>query len=335
MHEIEAPAMLGSDPVGFLAAVGVVSLAEAEAIQPVELAWRGGRAPHAVFRSPAYTSVQQLAAALKDVARSLLEDGAAIPGVPPDFPYATRHPLDTKGGADPMRMSREAARATYLRASSAWEAGNRWFARWLICLLAPGTTDDGTPGDRVRLTPFNAPFGQMKFRDSYFDQACQRVANIPGMPADAFVGWTRVENFTGANLDARALRDGTLSTRGKPGNTGAPSATWLAMMALRMFPLADDGRVRCTGWQEAKLSRDATRRSLVWPVWQPFLDGPAIRALISHPSLELRQLPGPRWIPLRRQRLAALGVTAVYGSSRRTRTQGDGPLGPAVLLWPA
>lgn len=334
MHEIEAPAMLGSDPVGFLAAVGVVSLAEAEAIEPVELAWRGGLAPHAVFRSPAYPSVNELAAALKVVASSLVKAGAAIPGVPPHFPYATPHPLSTTGGADPMRMSRPAARATYLDASSAWQKGNRWFARWLICLLAPGTTDDGTPGGRVRLTPFNAPFGQMKFRDSYFDQACQRIANTPEMPADAFVGWVRVDNFTGANLDARALRDGTLSTRGKPGNTGAPSATWLAMMALRMFPIADDGRVRCTGWQEVKLSRDATRRSLVWPVWRPFLDAAAIRALISHPSLELEQLRGPRWSPIGRQRLTALGVSAVYGSSRRTRTQGDGPLGPAVLLWP-
>lgn len=334
MYEIEAPALRGNDPVGFLAAVGVVSLAEAKAIAPVELAWRGGRVRHAVFRTDAYASVEELAGALKEVARSLVNDGAAIPGVPRHFPYASRHPLDTKTGADPMRMSREAARATYLEAASAWQQGKRWFARWVVALLAPGTTDDGTPGGRVRLTPFNAPFGQMKFRDSYFDQACVRVAKEENMPADAFVGWARVDHFTGANLDARALLDGVLSTNGKPANTGAPSATWLAMMALRMFPLADDGRLRCTGWQEVRLSREATRRSLIWPLWRPFFDGAAIRTLISHPALELERTRGGRWVPRGRLRLAGLGVSAVYGSSRRTRSQGDGPLGPGVLLWP-
>lgn len=335
MPEIPAPALRGNDPLGFLAALGVLALAEQGEIQPVRLRWEGGTAPHAVFVSDAYTGTRDLADALREVARRLLNADAAIPGCPPEFPYRNRHPADTAKGADPMRMSREAARATCEDAARRWESGERWFARWVAALVAPYTLDKDGPEGRIRLTPFNAPFGQMKFRDSYYDQACRYVAATPGMPEDAFVGWIRLEGYTGANLDARAIREAQVSTAGVPSNAGAPSPTWLAVMAIRFFPLADDGRLRTAGWQEVQLYSGATRRSLVWPVWRPPLDAPSVRVLLNHPDLAV-QVPN-RGTPrvAGGARLRALGITGVYGSSRRTRTQGDGPLGPAVLLWPA
>ncbi|WP_322818826.1 hypothetical protein, partial [Tepidiforma sp.] len=56
--------------------------------------------------------------------------------------------------------------------------------------------------------------------------------------------------------------------------------------------------------------------------------------LIDHPALRIEERPGRLVLPEART-LAGLGVTAVFGASRRTESQGDGPIGPARLLWPA
>jgi hypothetical protein len=333
MHAFIAPALRANDALGFLAALGVVALAEQGEIEPLRLRWEQGTAPRAIFESGVYDSVKDLAQALAALAGRLKANDAAIPGVRPDFPYARRRANDTVAGADPMRMSPEAARETYRDAEEDWYEGKPWFARWVIALLALASRDPA--GKAVRLTPFNAPFGQMKFRDSYFDQARNYVASNQGAPLDAFTGWVRLNGYVGANLDERAIRDASLATDGKPNNAGAPSPTWLALMALRFFPLADDGhrqRLQTVGWRDRVLYPDATRRTLVWPVWEPPLEAPAIRVLLAHPDLDaaLEERLGRKAAG----RLRALGVTALYGASRRTRTQGDGPLGPAVRLWP-
>ncbi len=332
MPTLLAPALRGNDPLGFLAALGVLSLSELGEIEPVALRWEGGLVPIAAFETDHYGDLAALASALADVAERLKAKDAVIPGAPPAFPYHVRRPEDDANGVDPMRMSRAAARATYRDAAAEWQKGNPWFARWLIAILAQWAADGK---DTTRLTPFNAPFGQMKFRDSYFVQSRDGVLRwkSAGAPADAFAGWIRERGFTGANLDERAIREAALTTNGQPNNTGAPSPTWLAVMAIRFFPMADDGtRTRTVGWQEARLYEGATTRSLIWPTWSPTLDPPAVRALLAHPELAITRR-GRGWAPAHPGRLRALGITALYGTSRRTRTQGDGPLGHAICLW--
>jgi hypothetical protein len=107
-------------------------------------------------------------------------------------------------------------------------------------------------------------------------------------------------------------------------------------MAMWLFPLVEHpGDVRCVGWQRVRLYPGYTRRSLVWPVWSPSLDAVAVRTLLAHPALALQPDADGGWRPADRARLTALGAHAVFGSSRATLAQGDGPLGPAVRLWPA
>jgi hypothetical protein len=380
MPEIPAPALRGNDPLGFLAALGVLALAEQGEIQPVRLRWEGGTAPHAVFVSDAYHGTRDLADALREVARRLLNADAAIPGCPPEFPYAEPHPIDAAkaqaikaAGAkptegDPMRMSLQAARATYEDAARAeLEDGNPWFARWLQAIVALGALDREGTEARICLTQFNAASGRMKFRDSIFDQACRHVAMTDGMPEDAFTGWIRVDwqwkrsssnkrgsadvstgwkqdptnGYTGAKLDSRAIRGSETSTAGEPRNAGAPSPTWLAAMAFRMFPLTDDGgSIRTAGWQQPYRPKQEPawpRGAFVWPVWRLPLGPEAVRVVLNHPSLSLVVDHGQK----NRLRLAgesylrALGVYRVFASPRLTEKRGDGPLGPAVLLWPA
>lgn len=353
MNRLEAPALRGNTALGFLAAVGVVALSEQECIKPVRLAWEGRNVPLAVFVSEEYATVEELAGDLRKVAEELAGGSKAIPGTPQDFPYEKRRNEDTATGVDPMRMSRAAATATYQDAARDWAQGDRWFGRWLVALLAQHALDskqaEATKGNRsgggaerqepaqgaVRLTPFNVGFGQMKFRKSFFDETLKELLKIPNAPLDAFRGWQRVEQFTGGKLEHGALRGATVATDGKPRNVASPSPTWLAVMGFRMFPLADDGTdVRAAGWQRVLVDPAATRRSLVWPIWRDALTPAAIRVLIDHPALRLEERQGRLVLPGAHS-LAGLGLTAVFGASRRTESQGDGPIGPARLLWPA
>lgn len=217
----------------------------------------------------------------------------------------------------------------YARAGELWHDGQPWFARWLVALAGQATVKDAKRGD-VMLTPFYAPTGRMTLRASIFEKTMEAVEQVGG-PGDAVRRWRRI-SYYGANFDDRAERDAGVTTTGKPDSQGAPSPTWLAAMAMRMFPMTDDGRnASAVGWQRARMFPGFTSRSLVWPIWRPFLDAAAVRTLLARPELELENGA----VQSRNEsRLAALGMIAVFGSSRRTLSQGDGPLGPARHLWP-
>jgi hypothetical protein len=251
-----------------------------------------------------------------------------IPGVTADLP---RRPVGT---TDPMRMTRGEMRALYAGADGEWiDRRSTWPARWLVALTAQAATKGTERGD-VELTPFYAPTGRMTMRTSIFEKTMAAVEAIDG-PGDALTGWRRV-SYDGANFDERAKRDAGVTTSGEPDNRGAPSPTWLAAMGMRFFPMTDDGRGTATvGWQRVRLYPGYTTRSLIWPIWQPPLDPVAVRTLLAHPALRLEVSSGTDPAPARPRDLAALGVTHLFGSSRRTLQQGDGPLGPARLIWSA
>lgn len=330
---IELPALRGDDPLGFLAAIGLLSLSEQRELPELRLAWGGGRAPVAVVEG-GVRSLKELGGELRGAFDRLRERDAVIPGAPSDLP-----PKKTGArGSDPMRMGRSELRALYARAETAWlDDRNPSEAQWLISLTAHATLKD--PNDKkkepyVELTPFYAPTGQMTMRASIFEKTMAAVDKVGG-PADALTGWRRTP-YDGANFDERAKRDAGATTSGQPDNRGAPSPTWLAAMAMRLFPMTDDGRVTATvGWQRVRLYPGYTTRSLIWPIWRPFLDPVAVRTLLAHPAMRLQVSSRNDPVPARPLELRALGVAYLFGASRRTLTQGDGPLGPARLLWAA
>ncbi len=320
---VSVPALRGDDPLGFLAALGLVALAEQGELPSLRLAWEGRHAPNAVIDGD-FDSLDSLGEALEKTFRSLRERGELAPGFGTDFP-----PQQT-GTTDPMRMSPGKMAELYQRADEMWHDGQPWFARWLIALTGQATVKDAKRGD-VALTPFYAPTGRMTLRGSIFEKTIEAVEQVDG-PGDAVRRWRRI-SYYGANFDDRAERDAGVTTTGKPDSQGAPSPTWLAAMAMRLFPMTDDGRkTSAVGWQRARMFQGFTSRSLVWPVWRPFLDAAAVRTLLARPELELES---GEVQDSNVARLAALGVTGVFGSSRRTLSQGDGPLGPARHLWPS
>lgn len=321
------PGLRADDPLGFLAAVGLVSLSEQGELPPLRLGWELGGAPSAVVGGVA--DVDGLAHHMRTTLDRLDQESAVIPGVPADFPPRK----EGTGGGDPMRMERERLReSVYERAHRDWRSGAPWFGRWTIALTASATIKDSKRGD-VELTPFYAPTGQMSLRVSIFEKTMGAVHAVDG-PSDALKTWRRT-GYDGANFDDRAKRDAGVTTSGKADNQGAPSPTWLAAMGMRFFAMTDDGnQVRTVGWQRVRMYEGFTYRSLVWPAWTPLLGPAALRTLLAHPALQLTVDDGQPKLPIRNQtQLHGLGVTAVFGASRRTLQQGDGPLGPARPVW--
>jgi hypothetical protein len=327
---VRLPALHGDDALGFLAALGLASLSEQGEIPALRLAWSGRAAPVALVEGEV-SSVEELGEALSHAFARLLSSSAVIPGVPANFPRAK-----AGSGKDPMRMTRAEMADLYRDFHNAWCAErDRWPARWLISIAAQSSIQDAKRGD-VRLTPFYAPTGQMALRTSIFGKTMDAVTRVQG-PSDALTHWRRATgiDYDGANYDERAKRDAAVTTSGKPANQGAPSPTWLAAMAIRLFPVIDQGdRTKAVAWQPVRLYPGYTSRSLVWPVWEPALDPPGVRAMISLPDLQLEEQNG-RWAPKGRAALTSYGVRGVFGASRRTLSQGDGPLGPTVRLWVA
>lgn len=325
---ITAPGLRGNDALGFLAAIGLLSLAEQGEIPVVRLAWDVRAGYRAVVDGP-YRSVDDLGEHLRGAFERMRDAGRVLPGVDPDFPVRKKG-----SGSDPMRMPRDHMAGFYEHAERAWlDEGSLWMGRWLVALAAQSAVKDDKRGD-VELTPFYAPSGQMSLRTSIFDKTVEAVDAVGG-PADALTLWRRT-SYDGANFDERAKRDAGVTTSGKPANQGAPSPTWLAAMGMRFFPLVDDGRsAAAVGWQRVSLYEGYTSRSLVWPLWEALLDAPAARAVLAHPALRLEPSGDGRFRPSDPGALAGLGVLRVFGASRRTLSQGDGPLGATVQVWSA
>lgn len=326
---ITLPALRGDDALGFLAAIGLMSLAEQGEIPLLRLAWTTSAAPVALVEGDV-GSVEELSDALGGVLERLEERGAVLPGVKAEFP------LRKKGtGSDPMRMPVDDMAAIYGDIVALQHDGHgseRWAARWLLALCGQAAMD----AKGVALTRFYAPTGQMSLRGSLFEKTMESVQEVGG-PADALTGWKRTDpkhKYDGANFDERAKRDAGVTTWGDAANQGAPSPTWLATMGIHLFPVVDDGvEVASVGWQRVRLYPGYTRRSLIWPIWAQALDPAAVRMLLAHPTLEVRGNRSDVKM-VRPSSLEALGITSVFGSSRRTLSQGDGPLGPALRIWP-
>lgn len=328
-NPLRPPALRGDDALGFLAAVGVVALAEQtpELLGPIRLAWKGSRTPKAMYESDC-PSLEELGERLRTAFESVTVNGRALPGVDPAFPTKK---VGSRGG-DPMR---DATAIGGLRQSAfeSWSAGERWHSRWLSALVAPAALHP-TKG-HAELTLFYAPAGQMTLR-GLFEQAIAGTAKIGG-PGDALAGWRRTDCYQGANLDGRAVRTAEFRSDGRASPYGAPSPTWLALVGMRLFPAADNGRrSRTTAWLPLQLYPGYTRRSLIWPIWEEPLDAGAIRAICA--TAPLNELADSRdELEARLNSTAAtlrgLGIRAVFGASRRTADQADGPLGRAVRLW--
>lgn len=344
------PALRSDDPLGFLAALGLVEVCTSGLGHPVRLGWPDVGEP-ALFESPLST-LEELAETVHSLVCRWRAEGRLAP--PPDpglilkrLSDAERRALIAELGVkppnDPMRMGRTMAIRRFHDQRARELAGDRAGARWLVGLVSQLAMVEKSQGDGYcDLTPLYAPAGQQTLYQLY-DKYTGDVASDGRWIHEAMAAWRRSPSDSGANLDYRDIKDGTASARGVAENAGVPGATWLALQAVPFFRLVGDGhRGGAVGWQSRRGGRP---RELLWPSWQPLLDRAAIQVLLEHPAVrivrskgtplgQLQQVGGGKVDDRGGSALSTLGVQAIFTSARRVGRNSDGPLQAPQVLWP-
>ncbi|MUL41637.1 type I-U CRISPR-associated helicase/endonuclease Cas3 [Streptomonospora sp. PA3] len=305
-HTVALPALDGRDPLGFLAALGLLRLLSDHTDHAAALGFDPATAT-AHLTSP----LPDIEALFHQVHALIIDLGIArlLPGAPPRWP-----PQQAPGRAtDPLREDR-ACLPAFIAASLAAAGGPAEQAavrRWLPALVTDLAVDDK---GRAALTPFMAPAGRQTAA-TFFKAPLMEVRNRPGVLEEALRAWRRVEGTTGEYLDHRALRMAGDTPLGEAAHASVPGATWLATQALPLLRLTGDTRgAAATLWH-----RIGRRRIMAWPVWEPALDAHAVQALLGHPHLrpDLDVTGHEPAVTADRRRLAPLEVVTLGAAQRR------------------
>ncbi|MEV4252217.1 hypothetical protein AB0J52_03495 [Spirillospora sp. NPDC049652] len=305
MSSVELPALNGTDPLGFLTALGLLRVLTSEHSAPVALSF-SDTTGRATLHSD-LTSTDQIAEALEKVVQRAGPD-TAIVGVDDRFPLrrpsqnAVRANKQAGGEKDPMRVPRDQYPQLAAKVAELGDEASRWLTHLVTDLAVDGK-------GQAALTPYCAPAGKQSLR-SFFATPLQAVRAEPAHLHHALTAWRRVDNFTGEYLDYRVVRDAADHPEGKSTEAGVPGATWLATQALRLLRLTGDGdRVAATLWH-----RHGRRPVMIWPLWTQPLDQFATQTLLEHPALAPAPHPA---LTVLREPLRELGAFTVAAAERR------------------
>jgi hypothetical protein len=290
---IEMPALDGRNPLGFLAALGLLRVLSTGDVKPLKLSFSRDSAV-ALLRSP-LASIDDVVEKLQSLV--FQNPDAAVVGLDQRFPTPAGR------GSDPMRRPREAFRELM---EEVRELDGRAAHEWMPSLFTDLAIDSQ---GRADLTPFCAPSGKQNLR-TFFDKPLSAVRVSPLHLREALVSWRRVDGFTGEYLDHRVINSAADDPGGRAGaERGVPGATWLATMAIPMLRVTGGGKqIDATLWYHI-----GRRWIMIWPLWEAPLDATAIQVLIEHPCLAPVD-PAPK---VRGDTWPALGIFAVYGSERQ------------------
>ncbi|MEU3117218.1 hypothetical protein ABZ652_24340 [Micromonospora chalcea] len=301
-HPVDLPALDGRDPLGFLAALGLLRLLTDETSFDVDLSFNDDTA-RAVLHSP-LVDLTDVVEQLTAILASIPDDGV-IPSVPATFPEAK-----VGTAKDPMRSPRVDYRSAHTALTG--DNHNPALDRWLSALVTDLATDSQ---GRVAITPYAAPAGQQSFRTMFTKTLEQIRPDPPNRFHEALTRWRRVEGYTGEYLDHRAIRTAADHPTGTSLPAGVPAATWLALMALPLLRLTGTGtKPRATCWHHLNHQQPV----MTWPLWRQPLDTHAVSALLEHPAHRNRNA----W--------PALGIFTTASAIRTTGKNSAGTLTPAT-----
>ncbi len=300
---IELQPLIGTNPLGFFAALGVLAAIERQdpASAP-KLSWSDGIVPRACVDGP--SGVDELVGLL-DADRRAWASSLILSSGPDGSPVA-----DVKSDEAGIRSW-----ASRIRADAT--ASNRRDSDQFVALLAENALA-GKNDAKPSLLHFTA--GQQKFL------AMARELNEKvdlDLLREAVVGpWSYESSLPVLGWDARGERIYALrgTDPSKDKKTGVPGADWLAFSALGLFPSAKNGgagrdqllTTGCRGtWKQGRFH---------WPLWSPPLSLDVVRSLLAFEGLVDEPLA------LQRQR----GVFRVLEAPIRRSDQGGyGSFGPS------
>lgn len=298
MSDIVLPALSGRNPLGFLAALGVLDVLDRVDGGSPTLRWSGGLAAHAIVTAEG--DLEGLVATL-DAAREPMLESVLLNWGPAELPLA-----DLKPDPDVLRQ-------WVLDIARAGEEA-RWQGDLFCALIAEGAVA-GAGGAKPTHLHFTA--GQQRFLNMV--RHLGRAVG-PNDLREALLGpWVFTSSLPTLGWHAGGERSYALRATDPSGGQrpGVPGADWLAFLGLALLPVVARGTALRTTGCGAEWKRSWFR----WPLWTVPLTRRTTRSLLADASLADAST----------SKRAARGVSELLESPiRRTDQGGYGSFGPPV-----
>jgi hypothetical protein len=304
VNELALPALQGTNPLGFLAALGVLDALTADN-PDATLRWTGELVPRAVVGG-----VSDLDTLLDVLDRDREAwRGSALLGFPRDSPLP-----DAKPGVKPLREWFEAV---------AGHHDPRPGSDLLCALVAEGALDGS---GKAKPTHLHFTAGQQQF----LEMVRLLAANVDlERLREAVCGpWGYDSPLPSLSWDARGER--VYAVRGinpsREKRLGVPGSDWLAFRGLVFYPVTRtaSGSLRTTAC-DPEWKRSAFR----WPIWPVPCTRNVVGSLVADETLVSQS----RRTRLRPEDLAARGIFSVLEAPiRRTDQGGYGSFGAPEVL---
>lgn len=313
-HELLLEGLDGSNPLGFLAALGVLRvLSERDGDPtPPRLAWRN----EGLWRPLLATTLgpDELEQALVEDTRSWCDDPAL------ELRYAKQ---DGAGKLAHDLKPSPARFRQYLAELLAIDDGRRERALAYAASFATEVAKDNN--GNVKPTSLHFTAGQQEFL-AMVSQLLQGSKGVPGVTQEDFREalwgpWRYERPLPVLGWDSTASRDYALraSDPSKDKKTGVPGAEWLGFRGLAFLPTAPAGGRVITpgcygGWKDGYFQ---------WPLWTVPLTAEVARSLLGRGDLD----------DISSAQRAALGIGVVLRSAIRRSDQGGyGSFAPAQVV---
>ncbi|MFE4972886.1 hypothetical protein ACFRAR_12315 [Kitasatospora sp. NPDC056651] len=369
MHQLELPALRSDDPLGFLAALGILELTTATLPTEPYLHWKGP-AGAAVLTTDQPLTLDTLTELLTTHLPPKPATTARTTGEPADsaetedgegedadaagtggevwdsFPHVpgllTRPREDPTAPNEALRMRVDTAHQTLRElAQSERETGDR-HARWFTSLTnvmcfedtkpKTGKNDPGPAEESGSVTVRRTPVTPLI--------AAAGQMTITGLMQKAVLGCRKDPRQIRSALDGwRRVSDYASANfdhrslgdahTNSEGKAYQRGAPGPTWLALHALATF---RLTATGRTQAAASWDTTdsRGALRWPAWTPPLTTTDVTVLLEHPAVRATEPDTNRNAGM----LTNLGVTALYTAPRTGLKQSNGPLAASRHLWP-
>lgn len=301
MSPLELTGLTGDNPLGMLAALGILDVLERRSHGTVRLRWTEELVPHAVISG---------ADNVEDVLEQVDQDrlcwlASRVLHWPPPAPLTDVKP-------DPQTLTSWQAELAEHVTPQHRDASDLWSA-----LLAEGAF--AGKGD-AKPTHLHFTAGQQRFLTMVREIATQLTSDDV---REALLGpWRWTSPLPSMGWDG-SRGERVYAVRGTNPATekrlGVPGADWLGFLGLTFLPVALRGtKLLTTGCTESW-----KKGTFTWPLWKVPLSAPVTRSLLSRPDLD----------QLSDEAAGRLGLLGIRRSPiRRTDQGGYGSFGPSTLL---
>ena len=301
--EIELTGLIGSSPIGAMAAFGLLRICtEIEPLAQAKLGWRQSDDWHAVLYLPTEMEKERLVDLLTQ--------------------YLIKQTSDVFAWSDDVRVLPDTYKEILKNGVDNANLTVRKYCDYLAAFASEMARDNTAKG-LAKPTFFYMTSGQQSFLGSAVELVEAYRKERPEKITEALFGpWLYQDKQHALGWDPAAERVYALRHK-KPGEeapTSVSAAIRLALEALPLFPVFPDktGRLHTSGFIRTKSRENVFE----WPLWQAPISLDSLKTLLTS-NLDKEH----------KSELAKRGVNALFRSIRSEFGQGYGIFRPAQLVW--